>query len=286
MVRFKRLRKLLTITFAISILAVLALTPSTVSAGTTVPVKTQVGLCIDGSGSISDTNWDIMLDGLSKAIKNNVPTDSSVELTIVQFSSGAQVEVGPIIIDSQATADSIATAVLGISQLNANTWLGTGLNLLVDTMMNSTTGFVPEWRVINISTDGEPYPNNQVALAEAAYDNAIDKVNEIDAEAIGNGPDVNWLLTEMVYPILGGQGTEVHDGDQFPPRPPSGAFEGFVYVIDSFDDYAAAISQKFDVITQPDVIPGISSWGIIAAVAAIGTAGVVILRRRQAEQVS
>ena len=48
---------------------------------------TQLAMVLDGSGSISDHDWDLMRKGLANAIENEsvFPHDGSVELTIVQF---------------------------------------------------------------------------------------------------------------------------------------------------------------------------------------------------------
>lgn len=68
---------------------------------------TQLAMVLDGSGSISSSDWNLMKEGLKQAIRNeNVfPYDGSVELTVIQFGGGswfsnpyAKVELSPIII--------------------------------------------------------------------------------------------------------------------------------------------------------------------------------------------
>lgn len=48
---------------------------------------TQLAMVLDGSGSISDSDWDLMRNGLANAIENKsiFPHDGSVELTVIQF---------------------------------------------------------------------------------------------------------------------------------------------------------------------------------------------------------
>ena len=63
-------------------------------------VTVQLAMILDGSGSINSTEWAIMIDGLAAAVENPdcVPQDGSVELTVIQFSTIARLEVGPVVI--------------------------------------------------------------------------------------------------------------------------------------------------------------------------------------------
>jgi len=65
-------------------------------------VDTQLGMLIDGSGSISSSEWNIMIEGLASAIEDpSFPKDGTVELTIVQFGQRtSRLEVGPVVITS------------------------------------------------------------------------------------------------------------------------------------------------------------------------------------------
>jgi len=48
---------------------------------------TQLAMILDGSGSISPEDWDLLRTGLANAVENPdvFPRDSSVELTVIQF---------------------------------------------------------------------------------------------------------------------------------------------------------------------------------------------------------
>ena len=50
--------------------------------------KIQLAMVIDGSGSISPEDWTTILNGIADAVENNLPHDGSVELTIIQFTTG------------------------------------------------------------------------------------------------------------------------------------------------------------------------------------------------------
>ncbi|MCD5345743.1 DUF1194 domain-containing protein [Agromyces sp. S2-1-8] len=48
--------------------------------------QTDLVLLLDGSGSISATDWDLQLDGYAAALQDrvNVPLDNSVAVSVVQ----------------------------------------------------------------------------------------------------------------------------------------------------------------------------------------------------------
>ncbi|GAF91054.1 unnamed protein product, partial [marine sediment metagenome] len=56
---------------------------------------TQMAMILDGSGSIFDNDWDIMLEGLATAIEDVgcFPHDGSVELTVIQFGGNSNSSV-------------------------------------------------------------------------------------------------------------------------------------------------------------------------------------------------
>ena len=76
--------------------------PATASAA-----KLDIGLVIDGSGSIDDADWRLQREGFATALRDpaNVPLDGSIAIAVVQFSSGATEEVPRTVIDSQEALD-------------------------------------------------------------------------------------------------------------------------------------------------------------------------------------
>lgn len=106
-------------------LAALALAAPASAAAETV----DIGLVIDGSGSIDSRDWALQREGFSTALRDpaNVPLDGSVAISVVQFSSGTQVEVPRTVIDSQATLDGVVQAIEGMRQRNGGTDPQTGI---------------------------------------------------------------------------------------------------------------------------------------------------------------
>ena len=226
-------------------------------------VTWQVGICLDGSGSINSTEWQIMLDGLADAVgdANIVPQDGTIELTVVQFASaitgGARVEIPP----ATVTPASIGGLVAGISAMvqgTGRTPMAAGIDLLVSTMKYEADGTTvrdkwadASWRVMNISTDGVPNePGGTEATGKTAAHASLvaavaEGLNESDAEGIGFfQDDLEWMasITGIVHPS---PGWIVHDSEPYPPRPPSAEFTGFVRACSDFDDYSDAIAEKF-----------------------------------------
>jgi len=221
----------------------------------TVPIQyTQLGICIDGSGSIDSEEWITFTQGLASAAQFNIPINGTVELTVVQFAGGfnsyAVVEVAPVVIDSQSAADLAALTIRNISQGKGSTPLAKGIDLLTAQMATSPFSQKAQWQVINISTDGMPTsPIGTFNGGEVAKRNAIKAVkkavaagiDEVSVEAIGFKPEnFEWLKSELIYPQPG------IEAPPFPPRAPLKS--GFVVAVASFDDYKAVISAKFQAI--------------------------------------
>jgi hypothetical protein len=231
-----------------------------VLADDTVPVSTQMAFCLDGSGSIWPDEWAIMINGLDNAIGNPayVPQDGSVELSIIQFSTGyggpdARLELAPTIV-TDSTIGGILTTINGITQMGRRTNLSAGITLSANTLVNSPNYSPDIWQVINIVTDGEPNePGAGEPEAQAAVDAAVASgIDEIDVETVGissTNAIITWLATSIVYP----DGTEDGVGaiiptDDYPVHP--NPDRGFVRICQQWEDLQAAIEAKLTVILQ------------------------------------
>ncbi|RKZ38410.1 MAG: hypothetical protein DRQ49_03770 [Gammaproteobacteria bacterium] len=180
-----------------------------------------VELCtaVDGSGSISSSNFQLQIEGLARAIEKSsvVPQNSRVILSIVQFSGGVRVEISPILIDSQATANAVAAQVRAIGQLNG----GTNIAGAIDACTQQFR-FTTDKQVIDVSTDG------QSSGSSGAADRAIAAgVDVINALGVGRGINVDELQS-LVRP---------QPASEFPKK-------GFVHIAPSFNEYAKAIKSK------------------------------------------
>jgi len=117
---------------------------------------TQLVMVLDGSGSISSTDWNIMKEGLARAIENDsiFPHDGNVELTVVQFArTYAQTEIAPVQVTKFNYA-TIGATIRGITQLGRSTPIACGLRLAAD-QLRTVGGFAVDKRqIITLVTDG------------------------------------------------------------------------------------------------------------------------------------
>lgn len=127
---------------------------------------TQLAVVLDGSGSISSSDWNIMRTGLGNAVANNnvFPRDKSVELTVVQFGGDsnpyfAETEINQKVI-SNTTGDegyysTISSQIKSISQMEGATPTSSGIRLATDKIRDSIN-FNPDNRtIIILVTDGK-----------------------------------------------------------------------------------------------------------------------------------
>lgn len=227
-------------------------------------VTTQLGFALDGSGSITASNWDIILDGLANAIESNdFPKDGTVELTVVQFGvacpdgSGARIEIMPTVI----TANNYNTVISDIKNIGYGGWgtpMSCGLILLADAM-SSSPNFDPGLKqIVNIITDGEPttccYVNSSYCGNDSQVcdpqSNSVDakdylkdqlqlksQQDRITCEFIGSNTQYrDWLKDSIVWP---------QPGQIAPPYPTD---SGWVRMISTFLEIKEAIQEKIKTI--------------------------------------
>ncbi len=219
-------------------------------------VKTQLCLVIDGSGSISSNEWNIMKQALAKAVNETIPHDSSVELTIVQFGYSsiegyAKTELQPTRIDNGNYAN-ISAEIQEIPKGNSETPTAHGISLgwnELKTSLNSGSGAK---KVINLATDGVPNERNNKATTDLdgsggapnAKDDVVATVNEavaqgldeLDVEAIGiTETNSDWLKNWTVRP---------QPGVTAPPftKP------GWIRIVADPTEFANTIGQKMQVV--------------------------------------
>jgi len=122
---------------------------------------TQLVLILDGSGSISSSDWQLVREGLANAIENEsvFPHDGSVELTIIQFGGWypphAETRIGPVTV-TQDNYISISNKVRSMGQLRGATPMGSAIRLAADEIFNSPRFDEDNRTVACLITDGLP----------------------------------------------------------------------------------------------------------------------------------
>jgi len=229
---------------------------------------TQLAMILDGSSSISSSNWNLMKEGLKQAIRDEsvFPHDGSVELTIIQFGGWyphARVELSPIIItdnvDDPGYYMDVSTDIGNIYQLGGYTPTGCGIRLGAD-QLHDVGNFSPDHlQAIVLVTDGEANclwtPGGYTAQykgetmgklsANDARDYLISKLemtnnqDEFDAVAIGHSsPHAVWLKDNIAWPEPG----------YFAPPFQIDSSQGCVIEISTWQEFADSIDDIFRII--------------------------------------
>ncbi len=208
--------------------------------------KLDLALCIDSSGSVSSTDFQLQLNGTASSVGDPtiVPQDGSVRISVIQFGSSISVEVPPTVITA-ANAASVATTIRNIVKGGG----GTNMSGCINTATTTLTSAAPAAtrQVIDISTDGQP--NSQANTNTAAAAAKAAGIDAINALLVGSGTNPTFM-GNLVFPQ------------------PNGGKNGFSIVINSFANYKTEIARKIKAEVKPPVIssqpiPTLSEWGLI-----------------------
>ncbi len=126
------------------------------------PIRVALGIVIDGSGSISSSDFATQISAYQSVLGDPtiLPADGSVVVNVVQFSTIAQLEQTAIRIESEADRTALLGAIGAMSQLGALTSIGDGIDLSMSDLESFLSAldpseFAPDFRkLIDVSTDG------------------------------------------------------------------------------------------------------------------------------------
>ena len=234
------------------------------------PLTTQLGFLIDASGSIGSTNFNTMKSGYSAALAA-LPTDGSIELTVVTFASGTVTVVAPTIVTA-ATLPGILTSINNMGYTGGSTATDAGINAISGLMTGSANFNRNLNSMINIATDG--VPNNTATAITAAVNAENAGIDALTAEAIGSFDSS--FLKSLVFSPLNGPCTNcgtLLTVNSTPPNPMTS--NPWVLPVNSFDDFPTAINAKVQASVGQVPEPG------ILTLMALGLVGLGFARRNR-----
>lgn len=227
---------------------------------------TQLGFALDESGSMGAANYTLEKAGLAAAL-GALPTDGSIEITVVSFAAGTQTLVAPTILDATTLA-GIQAAINADTYTRGSTNTAGVINSLTSLLTGSANYVASDPTLINISTDGVPCcGNNAQANAVAAGAAAMAAgIDSISFEVIGGDAASVMAAAQIAFPgpvnILPIDSTTI--------LYPSAANGSFVVPISNINAYAPVILAKVQSVAQVPVSGSLSllALGIVALGAA------------------
>lgn len=254
------LRKFSTVAAAFTVMAGIAFSAPSARAGVI-----QLGFILDSSGSIGAGNWNTIKTGLSSALTSLVPTNSQYEISVVNFSNTANLEVDHVLIDSASTLSTVATIINNMAFIGSTTNMAAAFNVMTTTLQHSSQTIDASY--VNLATDGVPYGGaNAVIDTIAARNDMVDAgIDNISIEAIGSGVDPGFLQNDICYP-----------GPCDTTSPYNFPTQGFYMAVADANAYTVAIQQKVAIVTNQVPEPG------MVAIFGLGILGLAGLRRRLA----
>ena len=246
--------------------------------------KIQLCMVIDGSGTMTDSDWAITVNAVAKVVNHTIPHDGTVEFALVQFGNNsntlARTELSPTVID-KFTYSIVSSHIQQIPKMGGSTSMANGIYLAWKELKASSNHKTAAKHIINLATDGLPNVRNRNATRdldgdgqETAYDDVIAVVNdsvaqgltEIDMEQIGVSDANPWFRANVVYP---------QPGTMAPPFTNT----GWVRQAANIEEFANTLPESLQAILvfPEEVYTPQPENALIAGVATIGTISVVSL---------
>lgn len=234
--------------------------------------STQLGFILDGSGSVSSSNYDLLRSGLSDAIAA-LTTDGSIEITVTAYGSNTTTVVAPTLLTA-ATLAAIQSAILTHVKAGGGTDTAGALryttSLLTNSVYFSDAGLKAS--ILNLATDG--IPNDQTAAVDAAAYAYSQGIDALSIEAIGSGVNSGTQLNAMLAIAFPGPATLLGLNSTTIPNPVGGSW---VVPVSDFDALAPVLKAKVIAsVTPTNPVPASSPFSVMLA----GLFAVVWLRRR------
>lgn len=234
---------------------------------------TQLGFALDASGSVAVADYNLLRSGLSAALAA-LPTDGTVEITIVSYSGSVSTVTTPTILTA-ASLPTIQGQIGSHAKSGGTTNTAAAITSLAGLMTGSAAFADPATRsIINLATDGDPDSQSAAVAAGAAARAA--GIDALSIEAIGDGVSSQAALNNMAAIAFPGPATILPVNSVAIPNPIGGSF---VVPVSNF----AALEQVLIAKVQASIVPpptGVPEPGSLALVFASLAALATLSRRR------
>jgi len=235
----------------------------------------QLGFALDGSGSVSTANYNLLRSGLSAALAG-IPADGTIEITIVTYGSSTTTVTAPTLLTA-ATLPTIQAAITSHAKAGGGTDTAGAITTLTNLLTNSSVFSDPNVKsLINLATDG--VPNSQSAAEAAAVAAFNAGIDALSIEAIGSGVNSTSALNNMAAIAFPDTVTILAVNSTNIPNPTGGSF---VVPVSDFDALAPVLLAKVraSVNIDPNPVPEPATLTLLS-VALFGL-GLTTTRRRK-----
>ncbi|MBL3570257.1 hypothetical protein BV509_18345 [Rhodovulum sulfidophilum] len=211
-------------------------------AGASSAAVIDLGFVLDGSGSVSSSDFSSAASALSAAL-SQIPTsgENQYRVAVTSYGYGSYTAVPPTIVTA-SNIGSIQAQVLTAYKDSGGTDTAGAITYITNLFTND--GGLGATSLINITTDGSP--NSQSATEAAALAANVAGIDGISFEAVGSGVSSSSAQGDMAR--IAGLGTSgdadagviATDLDNLP----NATTTGFVIPVANFTAYGAAIEAK------------------------------------------
>jgi hypothetical protein len=169
-----------------TLLSLLALGSLVLSAPShAVPISLELAIVIDSSGSISAADFATQKTSYVNALTALLPTDGSVAVEVINFSSNVVVQFPEQVIGSAAARTALTNSIAAMPKLGTNTAIGDAIAQAATDLLTPAINGLRQ--IIDVSTDGVSNTGqNDVTAAANAVAAGIEQVNCLGVGGMAN----------------------------------------------------------------------------------------------------